>query len=54
MNAGARSAQPVVSVERSRNAQRRDALDPLVPEQLQAMKDGLARLAAQGVEAIED
>jgi hypothetical protein len=24
------------------------------PEQLQAMKDGLARLAAQGVEAIED
>jgi rifampin ADP-ribosylating transferase len=24
------------------------------PEQLQAMRDGLARLAAQGVEAIED
>ena len=24
------------------------------PEQLQAMKDGLARLAAQGVKAIED
>lgn len=24
------------------------------PEQLQAMKDGLARLAAQGIEAIED
>ncbi len=24
------------------------------PEQLQAMKDGLARLAAQGVTAIED
>jgi hypothetical protein len=24
------------------------------PEQVQAMKDGLARLAAQGVEAIED